>query len=97
MSGPLYLPFIVIPSKVLPISCLCTKPFISPCKTITSPVSTKVSVHVVLKPLSSENSKPSFFKTQVAPLESSADWPVLLKNILYWVLSGITTLSKSTD
>lgn len=56
-SGLLYLPAISVPLKVLPISCLYIKPSAyPPCKTITSPSSTKWSVLAGFIPLISANS-----------------------------------------
>jgi len=67
-SELLYLPNTGIPSKVFPLSCLCTCPEKSPCNTITSPALTKVSVQEGFIPRTSENSKPCSLATQVIPL-----------------------------
>ena len=64
-------------------------------KLITLPSSTKLSVQAGLIPLISENSNCCPFKTQITPLVWFSATVLLVKNILYCVLSGITIESNS--
>ena len=81
-SGPLYFPSIAVPSKVLPCSCRYTYPLAkSPCKTMTFPDFTKLSVDAGLIPLSSANSNVCPFRTHITPLVTFDAVPVLVKNL----------------
>ena len=54
-----------------------------------------MSVDAGFIPLISANSKVCPFNTHITPLVAFSACPSLVKNILYWVLSGITTESNS--
>ena len=62
---------------------------------MTSPADTKVSVAAGFMPLSSANSKACPFKTHITPFVAFSPVPSFVKNILYCVLSGMTTESNS--